>query len=172
MFCTAGVAPPCEISAGKETALIASALPADGTPPARFHARISARPAIKGGYAKSSRFYRTEECVLTVQPMLQMGQRPPRQATSSATARLVIGAVSVRSRYSQHVRFASKGGPTAASQRNDALCHITDICSAAKKHRYAITLSGIVGGPVSTMFCRQPRWIQRLRRCAFITPLR
>jgi len=128
-------------------------------------------PLFRGGYAKSSRFHRTEECVLTVQPMLQMGQPPPRR-TSSAAARWVIGAVSVRSRYSQHVRFASKSGPTAASQRNDALCHITDICSAAKKHRYAITLSGIVGGPVSTMFCRQPRWIQRLRRCAFITPLR
>src|SRR5215813_5467405 len=86
MFCTAGVAQPCEISAGKETGLIASALPADGTPAARFHARISARPAFKGGYAKSSRFHRTEECVLTVQPMLQMGQLPPRR-TSSATAR-------------------------------------------------------------------------------------
>src|SRR5215468_6754266 len=112
MFCTAGVAQPCEISAGKETGLIASALPADGTPAARFHARISARPAFKGGYAKSSRFHRTEECVLTVQPMLQMGQPPPRR-TSSAAARWVIGAVSVRSRYSQHVRFASKSGPTA-----------------------------------------------------------
>jgi hypothetical protein len=139
MFCTAGVAQPCEISAGNETGLIASALPADGTPAARFHARISARPAFKAATQNLADFTGLRNAFSRSSRCFKSGSHHrggPRQRPRDGSL--------APYRYARDIRSMSASHPKAAQppHRNETTrCATRVITRRSKKYRYSITSS-------------------------------